>query len=91
MLGGGPPTARRRTRSSREKYGLPFTLLADTQHAVAEEYGVWGEKSYAGKTYMGVDRSTFVIDADGNVAKVFRKVKPDEHADQVLEALRAGS
>ena len=75
----------------REKYGLPFTLLADTQHAVAEEYGVWGEKSYAGKTYMGVDRSTFVIDADGNVAKVFRKVKPDEHADQVLEALRAGS
>ena len=75
----------------REKYGLPFTLLADTQHAVAEEYVVWGEKSYAGKTYMGVDRSTFVIDADGNVAKVFRKVKPDEHADQVLEALRAGS
>jgi thioredoxin-dependent peroxiredoxin len=75
----------------REKYDLPFTLLADTEHAVAEEYGVWGEKSYAGKTYMGVDRSTFVIGADGNVAKVFRKVKPDEHADQVLEALREGS
>jgi peroxiredoxin Q/BCP len=75
----------------REKYDLPFTLLADTEHAVAEEYGVWGEKSYAGKTYMGVDRSTFVIDADGNVARVFRKVKPDEHADQVLEALQAGS
>ena len=75
----------------REKYDLPFTLLADTEHEVAEEYGVWGEKSYAGKTYMGVDRSTFVIDADGNVAKVFRKVKPDEHADQVLDALRAGS
>ena len=75
----------------REKYGLPFTLLADTEHAVAEEYGVWGEKSYAGKTYMGVDRSTFVIGADGNIAKVFRKVKPDEHADQVLEALREGS
>ena len=75
----------------REKYDLPFTLLADTEHAVAEEYGVWGEKSYAGKTYMGVDRSTFVIGADGKVAKVFRKVKPDEHADQVLEALRAGS
>ena len=78
-------------RKFREKYDLPFTLLADTEHAVAEEYGVWGEKSYAGKTYMGVDRSTFVIDADGNVAKVFRKVKPDEHADQVLDALRAGS
>ena len=73
----------------KEKYGLPFTLLADTGHEVAEEYGVWGEKSYGGKTYMGVDRSTFVIDAGGNVAKVFRKVKPDEHADQVLEALRS--
>jgi peroxiredoxin Q/BCP len=73
----------------KEKYDLPFTLLADTDHEVAEEYGVWAEKSYAGKTYMGVDRSTFVIDADGNVAKVFLKVKPDEHADHVLEALAA--
>jgi len=72
----------------REKYDLPFTLLADTDHEVADTYGVWGEKSYAGKTYMGVERSTFVIDADGNVARAFRKVKPDEHADQVLEALR---
>jgi peroxiredoxin Q/BCP len=71
----------------KEKYGLPFTLLADTGHEVADEYGVWGEKSFGGKTYMGVERSTFVIDADGNVARVFRKVKPDEHADQVLEAL----
>ena len=75
----------------KDKFDLPFTLLADTEHAVADEYGVWGEKSYAGRTYMGVDRSTFVIDAGGNVAKVFRKVKPDEHADQVLAALRAGS
>ena len=73
----------------KDKYDLPFTLLADTDHAVADAYGVWGEKSYAGKTYMGVDRSTFVIGADGNVAKVFRKVKPAEHADQVLEVLRA--
>jgi len=55
-----------------------------------EKYGVWGEKSYAGKTYMGVERSTFVIGADGNVAKVFHKVKPDEHARQVLEALAGG-
>jgi peroxiredoxin Q/BCP len=74
----------------KEKYDLPFALLADTDHQVAEEYGVWGEKSYAGKTYMGVDRSTFVIDADGNVAKVFLEVKPAEHADQVLEALAGG-
>ena len=73
----------------KDKYDLPFPLLADTDHAVADAYGVWGEKSYAGKTYMGVERSTFVIGADGNVAKVFRKVKPAEHADQVLDVLRA--
>jgi peroxiredoxin Q/BCP len=73
----------------KEKYDLPFTLLADTDHAVADAYGVWGEKSYAGKTYMGVERSTFVIAADGKVAKAFHKVKPAEHADQVLEALGA--
>jgi peroxiredoxin Q/BCP len=73
----------------KEKYELPFTLLADTDHEVADAYGVWGEKSMAGKTFMGVDRSTFVIDPEGNVAKVFLKVKPDEHADQVLEALGA--
>ena len=70
----------------KEKYDLPFTLLADPDHEVAEEYGVWGEKKYAGKTYMGVERSTFVIDADGNVAKVMRRVKPDTHADDVLAA-----
>jgi peroxiredoxin Q/BCP len=71
----------------KQKYGLPFTLLADTDHQVADAYGVWGEKTYAGKTYMGVNRSTFVIDADGNVARIFLQVKPEEHADQVLEAL----
>ena len=69
------------------KYGLPFTLLADEDHATAEAYGVWVEKSMAGKKYMGVERSTFVIDADGNVAKVMRRVKPDTHADEVLSAL----
>jgi peroxiredoxin Q/BCP len=71
----------------KEKYELPFTLLADTDHSVADDYGVWGEKSFAGKKYMGVSRSTFVIDADGNVKKVFADVKPATHADQVLEAL----
>jgi thioredoxin-dependent peroxiredoxin len=71
----------------KEKYRLPFPLLADTDHKVSEEYGVWGEKSIYGKTYMGVVRSTFVIDADGNVAKVMRKVKPDTHADDVLAVL----
>jgi thioredoxin-dependent peroxiredoxin len=71
----------------KEKFDLRFTLLADTEHEVADAYGVWGEKSYAGKTYMGVNRSTFVIDEDGNVARIFLDVKPDQHADQVLEAL----
>ncbi len=73
----------------RDKYDLPFTLLADPDHAVADLYGVWGEKSYAGKTYMGIDRSTFIIDADGNLARVMLSVKPDEHADDVLAALPA--
>ena len=71
----------------KQKYGLPFTLLADPDHQVADEYGVWVERSMYGKTYMGVERSTFVIDAEGNVAKVMRRVKPDTHAQQVLEAL----
>ncbi len=71
----------------RRKYGLPFPLLADTGHEVAEAYGVWVEKSMLGKTYMGIERSTFVIAPDGTVAKVMRKVKPDEHTDDVLAAL----
>ena len=71
----------------RAKYELPFPLLADTEHATAEDYGVWVEKRNYGKTYMGVERSTFVIDADGNLASVLRKVKPDTHADEVLAAL----
>ena len=71
----------------RKKYGLPFTLLADEDHAVCEAYGTWVEKSTAGKKYMGIERSTFVIDADGKVAKVMRRVKPDSHADEVMAAL----
>jgi thioredoxin-dependent peroxiredoxin len=73
----------------KQKYGLPFTLLADPDHDVAEKYGVWGERKYMGKTYMGVERSTFLIDEDGHIAKVMRRVKPDTHAAQVLEALAA--
>ena len=73
----------------KEKFDLPFTLLVDVDHRVSEEYGVWGEKSYMGRTYMGIDRSTFVIDEDGNVKKVMHKVKPDTHADDVLATLRA--
>jgi peroxiredoxin Q/BCP len=73
----------------KDKYGLPFTLLADDGHQVAEQYGVWGEKKYMGRTYMGVDRSTFVVGEDGNVKKIFPNVKPDTHADNVLAALSA--
>jgi thioredoxin-dependent peroxiredoxin len=71
----------------KEKFKLPFTLLADTDHAVAEAYEVWKERSMYGKTFMGIERSTFVIDRDGNLAREFRKVKPDEHAGLVLEVL----
>jgi thioredoxin-dependent peroxiredoxin len=86
VLGVSPDDERSHVKF-REKYGLPFPLLADTEHAVAEDYGVWVEKKNYGKTYMGVERSTFVIGADGNVVKVLRKVKPDTHADDVLAAL----
>jgi thioredoxin-dependent peroxiredoxin len=71
----------------KKKYGLPFTLLADPSHEVSEEYGVWKEKNYAGKKYMGVERSTFLIDSEGTVTKVMRRVKPDTHAADVLAAL----
>jgi thioredoxin-dependent peroxiredoxin len=70
-----------------EKFDLGFTLLADADHAVAEAYGTWGEKSMYGKTYWGVQRATFVIDAEGKIAKVFPKVSPKTHDDVVLEAL----
>jgi len=71
----------------KKKYDLPFTLLADTDHAVAEAYGVWSEKSYLGKKYWCVGRSTFVIDADGNLKAVMHNVKPATHTDDVLAAL----
>jgi peroxiredoxin Q/BCP len=73
----------------KQKYGLPFTLLADPDHEVADQYGVWGERKYMGKTYWGVERSTFLIDEEGRIAKIMRRVKPDTHADQVLAALAA--
>jgi len=88
VLGVSPDDERSHVKF-KEKYGLPFTLLADPDHAVAETYGVWGQKKYMGKTFLGVKRSTFVIGADGNVAKVMHDVKPANHADDVLAALGA--
>ena len=71
----------------RKKYRLPFPLLADTDHAIAEAYGVWGVKSMYGRKYLGVFRTTFVIDATGRVVQVFEKVKPKGHAAEVLAVL----
>jgi peroxiredoxin Q/BCP len=70
------------------KFKLPFPLLADLDHRVAEKYGVWGEKSMYGRKYFGILRTTFLIDETGRIAKVFEKVKPKGHAQEVLEALR---
>lgn len=69
------------------KYDLDFTLLADADHAVAEAYGTWVEKSMYGNKYMGVQRATFIIDPEGKIAKVFPKVQPKKHDDLVLKAL----
>ena len=77
--------------SFRADYELPFTLLADPEHVAANAYGVWGEKSRYGRTYMGINRSTFVIGPDGIVQKVMRDVKPATHADDVLAALSAAA
>lgn len=68
------------------KYKLPFTLLADTDHSIADAYGVYGEKKFMGRTYLGVKRMTFLIDEKGKIKKIFEKVKPDEHAREVLES-----
>ena len=73
----------------KQKYQLPFPLLADTDHRVAEAYGAWGEKSMYGRTYQGILRSTFIIDETGKIVKVFPRVKPKEHAAEVLDALES--
>lgn len=70
-----------------QKYQLPIRLLSDTEHKVAEAYGVWVEKKRYGRAYMGVDRQTFIIGPDGTICRIFRKVKPEGHAQEVLEAI----
>jgi peroxiredoxin Q/BCP len=72
------------------KYGLPFMLLSDSDHSVSQQYGVWRTKRYAGRTYKGVHRSTFVIAPDGTVVRALYGVKPEGHADLVLDALPPG-
>lgn len=72
------------------KYGLPFRLASDPEHKVAEAYGAWGEKSMYGRKYMGIDRSTFLIDEEGKIAGIWRKVKVPGHVEAVLGASRSG-
>jgi peroxiredoxin Q/BCP len=74
-------------RRFRDKYGLPYPLLADEGHRTAEAYGVWVEKNFAGRRYMGTERTTFVIGPDGRVEAVLPRVKPDEHVELLLGAL----
>lgn len=70
-----------------EKYTLPFTLLADTEKKVVEKYGVWAQKKFIGKEYFGIVRTSFLINPEGKIAKVYQKVKPETHADEVLSDL----
>ena len=71
-----------------EKFKLPFTLLADTEKKVVNAYGVWMKKSMYGREYMGVGRTTFIIGKDGKIEKIYEKVKPDVHAEEVLDYLK---
>lgn len=90
VLGVSPDPVKKIARFA-DKFELRFPLLADEDHAVAEAYGVWVQKSMYGRTYMGNERSTFVISPDGEVTHVFRKVKPGEHDDLVLQVLGEAS
>jgi peroxiredoxin Q/BCP len=85
------PDPVKKVKKFHEKYDLDFALLADEGHAVADTYGVWAEKSMYGKKYFGNERTTFIIDSDGKVAEVLRKVKPAEHDALVLKALEKAS
>lgn len=86
IIGVSPDSPKKHTKFI-EKFSLPFPLLADEDHKIAEAYGVWVEKSMYGKKYMGMERSTFVIDPQGKLSAVYRKVKPAEHTAEVLAGL----
>jgi peroxiredoxin Q/BCP len=88
ILGVSPDTLKSH-KKFQDKYQLTFPLLADADHAVAEQYGVWQLKKFMGRQYMGIARTTFVIGPDGNIKAVFPNVKVEGHADKVLEALKS--
>ena len=87
VIVGVSPDSTKAQSKFKEKFDLPFTLLADVEHKVAEDYGVWKEKSMYGKKYMGIERTTFVIDSTGKIKKIFPKVKVEGHAEEVLSAI----
>ena len=91
MILGVSPDSPEKHKKFKAKFELPFTLIADTDHAVAEAYGVWVAKSMYGRSYFGNERTTFVIDPDGRIADVLRKVKPAEHDALVLRSLQRAS
>ena len=88
MIGVSPDPVKKHVKF-KQKHGFTYPLVADTEHAVCELYGVWAEKSMYGKKYWGVNRTTFLIDAGGRIARVFEKVKPEGHAAVVAEAVAA--
>ena len=88
VIGVSPDSAASHDRFA-AKYGLPFLLASDPEHSTASAYGAWGPKKFAGRSFEGVLRSTFVIDGAGKIVSVFEDVKPDGHADEVLAALAA--
>ena len=88
MLGVSPDSPKSH-RNFKQKNQLSYTLLADEDHSIAERYGVWGEKMNYGRKYWGVLRTTFIIDPDGRIARVFEKVKPENHAVEVADAVAA--
>ena len=88
VLGVSPDNPKQHTKF-KEKYNLPFTLLADDNHQVCDLYGTWGPKKFMGREYEGVLRTTFLIDAQGQILKIFKNVKPEGHSAEILEVLKA--
>jgi peroxiredoxin Q/BCP len=86
ILGVSPDTVKQQAKF-KEKFELPFTLIADDDHAISDQYGVWGPKKFMGKEYEGVHRTTFLIDKAGKILQVFEKVKPETHSAEILSVL----
>jgi peroxiredoxin Q/BCP len=88
ILGVSPDTVQKQAKF-KEKWDLPFPLIADEDHSIAEAYGVWGPKKFMGREYEGVHRTTFIIDKDGKIKQIFENVKPAEHSQEILAAIRS--